>query len=1124
MIFSGLIDKTRRLILQDRPSRKFRTRYRHRLFIDESLEGRTLLSAATGVLPAAQTGLATVIANDDFNTGAPLSQTDFNKELATISNPSISGVAFQIRWDDIEPVAPTPVPGSAAINYNLSLCRLQQVFNAADAAGKWVQLLIFPGFWSPSWVINSVATDKFYVQYGPEKGKFLPLPLPLSTNTTYFDDWSAFLGQISAAFETNPEFRMISAAGPTSVSVEFTEPDSTKTILPDGLTENAEWQLDGYTPALYERAWQEVFNTYAADFPGQYISLSHGNDVALPKPGSVATTRTQVLNEASDILGDQFTYQSSALQGEASSHKAAIDSVIDENGIYPVTGFQEGSQVINGSTAAPGNAELALVREIETGMQLNPANGQHVDYLEVHAADVEDADLQPVLAWAASLFDPGVVSLFDQTAPNFAVTVDNDSNGNIIISEGDPATKIITIPADHVTSINIYPQVNLAGHPNETVDLSNTILDTNVPVTITDFPLSDGVPIVSGFNAADDTITIGNSTGGIQGIDNTVNVNSSLSTILTINDSADKAARTYLLPGHELILFPRVILDTTIVDWGDSNIAALTINGSSRGSTYAINGTSMPTLLNAGAGNDKFVITPAFENLGHIAGTLSIEGGGGTDSVIVDDQDDTGKDTYTITASSIQRTGSAEITYEGVNAVTINGGASENIVYNVDGTHAGTPVTINAGTGDNTFNVSPVDQNLDNIAGQLIVSAATGGTNFLNVEDQNAPQAKTYSVTSKAITRSGAKRISFSGIQDIVLDGGGDGNTINVRSTGAGTSTTVNAGSGDDTINVGHDDKLNDIQGDLTVHGQAGTNTLNINDQGAVAAQTYTLAGDILTRSGAAPIMFGTSLSVVVNGSSGGNTFVVSAMPDHKVTLNGGSGNNTLIGPNVASTWDIDGSDAGTLNNTVGFANVANLTGGNSGNDFVFESRVKGTNINGVIDGGSGVNELDYSNYRDSVYVNMLSGAATATGAIENIQQVYGSGLGDVLVGNGLGILLAETAGRNLIIGGVNGDATLMSGSGQDIVIAGSTAYDRAPGFLLAIEASWSMTGVTFAQRVAELSAQNGLYELNVSTVTHHIGMADTIDLGSASDWLFWRSSGHGADTLTGTPRQSTLI
>jgi hypothetical protein len=62
---------------------------------------------------------------------------------------------------------------------------------------------------------------------------------------------------------------------------------------------------------------------------------------------------------------------------------------------------------------------------------------------------------------------------------------------------------------------------------------------------------------------------------------------------------------------------------------------------------------------------------------------------------------------------------------------------------------------------------------------------------------------------------------------------------------------------------------------------------------------------------------------------------------------------------------------------------------------------------------------------------------------------------------------------------------------------------------------------------VAALSSASGItggYQLNTSTVTHHSGSGDTIVLVSANDWVFWRPTGAGADNVTGTPKQSTMI
>jgi hypothetical protein len=159
------------------------------------------------------------------------------------------------------------------------------------------------------------------------------------------------------------------------------------------------------------------------------------------------------------------------------------------------------------------------------------------------------------------------------------------------------------------------------------------------------------------------------------------------------------------------------------------------------------------------------------------------------------------------------------------------------------------------------------------------------------------------------------------------------------------------------------------------------------------------------------------------------------------------------------------------------------------------------------------------------VYVNLLTGKATGTGGVSGIMQVYGSGQGDVLVGNNSGVLLSETTGNNLIIADTGSGTTLNSGSGQDLVIAGSTIYDKNQAALLAIEAYWAANvGTSFSSTVAALTAGiTGGYKLNTSTVSHH-GTGDTIALGSTTDWVFWRMAGTGKDTMTGTPEQSTFI
>ena len=172
----------------------------------------------------------------------------------------------------------------------------------------------------------------------------------------------------------------------------------------------------------------------------------------------------------------------------------------------------------------------------------------------------------------------------------------------------------------------------------------------------------------------------------------------------------------------------------------------------------------------------------------------------------------------------------------------------------------------------------------------------------------------------------------------------------------------------------------------------------------------------------------------------------------------------TLIGANVTNTWSLAGSDAGTVGG-VTFAGFANLTGGTGNDAFNFAD---GAGVTGVIDGGAGVNTLNYAAYSTGIYVNLQSLVATGTGGIANVQNVTGGQGNDVLVGNGGNNVLKETGGQNLVIGG-GGSDTLIGGSGGDILIAGSTVYDQNAAALDALVAVWDSSTLSYDLRVADL-------------------------------------------------------
>jgi hypothetical protein len=331
----------------------------------------------------APSGLVATIRNDPSQ---PLDPKPFR-------NPYISGVGLQILWSDIEPAAGKP-----------NWARLDELFAAAHASHKWVRLYIIPGFWAPAWALQGAETACFKVPYGYyAKGPAAntPIPLPMPYDPVYLANWFAFLKLVGERYGNRPEFLMIAAAGPTSVSEEFTEPDSD--------ADDIQWQSHHYTSTKYVEAWQRTFQVYAKLFPNQYVSLSHGNGVQINAFGLIdplepLRTRPQVVDEGLSTLGAQFVFQSSALRG-TNHHEDAIQMVVSYNGRC-ATGFLLSTSCENDAAAmgAAGNPPLALALSIMNAMQVNSNTGKHAYYIEVHAVDVDAADLQPVLRWGASLF------------------------------------------------------------------------------------------------------------------------------------------------------------------------------------------------------------------------------------------------------------------------------------------------------------------------------------------------------------------------------------------------------------------------------------------------------------------------------------------------------------------------------------------------------------------------------------------------------------------------------------------------------------------------------------------------------------------------------------------------
>ena len=405
-----------------------------------------------------------------------------------------------------------------------------------------------------------------------------------------------------------------------------------------------------------------------------------------------------------------------------------------------------------------------------------------------------------------------------------------------------------------------------------------------------------------------------------------------------------------------------------------------------------------------------------------------------------------------------------------------------------------------------------------------------------------------------------------------VLAGNGH-DTVYVRATPTGVPVHVSLEGGNDRVYVGNTAGwMDEIRGALTVDGGTGSNNLYLHDHGSTANRTFSLNHNVLSRTGTAAITY-TNVAVSLQAGSGSdtldiqhghnnywhvtgnsagyvtwrtlagtalviNTFTFAGVenlaggpgsddlvlhPNGSIAeFNGGTGIDRISGRDVNTGWRVTGANRGDLRWTVSvsetvlriytveFTSVEELQGGTQDDTFYFSGSAS---LAGSLNGGRGIDTLDYSAYNRGVTVNLAAGTATGIGGLVNIQHVIGSPFSDVLTGNAQSNLLmglggADTLsggdGRDLLIGGAGADH-LSGGGDDDILIGGTTTYDTQGHVLRQMLEQWARTDLSYATRVGllkELGVGSPNRKLNAASVLND-GVVDTLfgDLGT--DW-FW--------------------
>ena len=398
-------------------------------------------------------------------------------------------------------------------------------------------------------------------------------------------------------------------------------------------------------------------------------------------------------------------------------------------------------------------------------------------------------------------------------------------------------------------------------------------------------------------------------------------------------------------------------------------------------------------ILNTGAGTDTLDFSDIASNLTitvHANGTVSVTDGINTVSGIAGAENIVG--------------GSGPNTYVFEDGASLAGTISGSGATILDYSAYTTGVTVNLanGTATGTAGVSNVVKVVGGSGSDTLVGPDSGATWNITGPGSGSVAGVSFSGIENLSGGSGADAFVFSGGSVAgTVDGGAGSDTLDYSADTLGVTVDLSTGTASYAGNVtgienvitgvGNDTLIGALAGIILDTG-AGTDTLDFSSVPSNLTININVNGTITVTDGLNTV---SNISGVENiiGGSGTNTYVFedgaslagriegSAVLDYSayttdVTVNlatgaatgtggvsnitkiiGGTGNDTLRGPDTSTTWNITGDGTGNVAG-VSFSNFENLTGGSSTDTFVFAD---GADVAGSVDGGAGVDAVDYS-------------------------------------------------------------------------------------------------------------------------------------------------------------------
>lgn len=344
-----------------------------------------------------------------------------------------------------------------------------------------------------------------------------------------------------------------------------------------------------------------------------------------------------------------------------------------------------------------------------------------------------------------------------------------------------------------------------------------------------------------------------------------------------------------------------------------------------------------------------------------------------------------------------------------------------------------------------------------------------------------------------------------------------------------GVHGTFRGQDGDDSVDLTGD--LNDMTSTLVVAGNEGNDQVQISDAAAPAGQFYELGPSQFLR-GLMEIQFDATLE----------RLDVKTTPDHDtvqihgepiataVDLNLDNGIDTILGPNLASDWVIDGNQDGSFESLVSLSNTESIFGGNQRDIFRVNRPALLIGSSAPMIHGGGGSEIDTiitpSNQRavfdlETLQINKVL-------EFSNIERFDGRHENDLMIGNHLENkwhITGENAGHVLSGGTKTRFANIenLSGNGQVdtfLIHDGGSVSGRLHG---AADSDWLNYKFFTSPVHVDL-------ELGLATAVGSIVSIENVEGSVADDFLFGNQLGNilrggdGNDAIVGRVGNDLLL